>query len=370
MRVVIAGGGLIGLGIAVEAIGRGCSVDVVDSARRFAAYRASAGMLALPSEAQAIEAKLVEFARESHQLYPDFIQRIERASGAPCNLSSVGSLYVALHRDQVAALEHLEEAQARLDIQAERLSGQDLREREPLLSPAVLAGLYAKERQVDPRRMHVVLSAAVEALGGRLLVGEVVSVLGTSDGVHGVEVQHQTETRRLEGDQTVVAAGAWSRRLLEPILGEVPLRPVKGLTLRCRGRRLVRHVIRSPDVYLVPMNDEELLVGASVEEVGFDPSVNVGELTHLAVHATRVLPGVKELEVVEASTGFRPALRDGLPALGPTRARGLHVAIGHSRHGVSLLAATASVVADGLIHEEMAPRYRELSGHRLEDMTE
>ncbi len=242
MRVVIVGGGLIGLGIALEALGRGCAVEVVDDDRTFAAYRASAGMLALPSEAQAIEAKLVELARESHRLYPDFVDRIERASGVPCNLSSVGSLYVALHRDEVAAVEHLAQAQARLEISAERLSGQEIREREPLLSPGVLAGLYAKERQIDPRRLHAALRAAVERLGGCVLGGEVTSLLRSGDGIDGVELQRGAELHRLECDHTVVAAGAWARKLLSPILGEVPLRPVKGLTLRLRGSRLLRRI--------------------------------------------------------------------------------------------------------------------------------
>jgi glycine oxidase len=367
MNVVIVGGGLVGLSIAFELIERSCSVDVIDSGQQTAAYRASAGMLALPSEAQTIEAALVELARDSRRLYPSFIERIESAAGARCNLSTIGSLHVALHRDHVAALAHLEDAQARHQIPAARLSGSEVREREPLLSPSVITGLLAKdERQVDPRRLHAVLRAAVVARGGRLVSGEVVALTGTRESIHGVEIIDQDGHHGLAYDHTVVAAGAWSRKLLAAVLGEIPLRPVKGLTMRCRGKRLIQHVVRSPDVYLVPMSDEELLIGASIEEVGFDASINFGELTNLAIHATQVLPGVKELQFAEATTGFRPVLRDGLPALGPTRTRGLHLAIGHSRHGVSLVPGTASTIADGVIHGELASRYRELSCHRLE----
>jgi glycine oxidase len=369
MKAAIVGGGLIGLGIAMEAIARGCAIDVIDSGLGFAAYRASAGMLALPSEAQALEPELLDLARDSQQRYPDFVHKIETASGVPCHLSSGGALYVALHRDQVAAMEHLAEAQARLGITTERLTGQEAREREPHLSPGVLAGLFARdERQIDPRRLRAALQAAVAALGGRFVVGEVTALLGTRDHVYGVEVAREAATHCFEYDQIVVAAGAWSRRLPVPLLGEVSLRPVKGLTLRCKGERLARHVIRSPDVYLVPMTDEELLIGASVEEVGFDASTNLGELMALAVSAARVLPGVRELQLVEASVGFRPVLRDGLPALGPTRIRGLHLAIGHSRHGVSLLPGTAVAVAQGLVQGDLGTHDRRLSSRRLEGM--
>jgi glycine oxidase len=370
MKVVIAGGGLIGLSIAFELIERDCSVEVIDGGEPVAAYRASAGMLALASEAQALEAALVELARDSQRLYPAFVERIEAAARARCNLATAGALYVALHRDHVAAIAHLQEAQARLQVPAVRLSSSEIRQREPLLSPSVIAGLFAHdERQVDPRRLHTVLRSAVAARGGRLVPGTVVALTATRDHIDGVEIVVDGEHRRLECDHVVVAAGAWSRKLLAPILGEIPLRPVKGVTIRCRGKRLIQHVIRSPDVYLVPMSNDELLIGASVEEVGFDASVNFGELTNLAIQATQVLPGIKELGFGEASVGLRPVLRDGLPALGPTRVRGLHLAIGHSRHGVSLVPATASVVADGVVHGEIVSHYRALSCHRLEGAT-
>ena len=126
----------------------------------------------------------------------------------------------------------------------------------------------------------------------------------------------------------------------------LPLRPVKGQILRLRGERQLRHVIRTPDIYLVPRADGELVVGATMEELGFDARSTAGAVHHLLREAWRAVPGVAELELAECGVGFRPALRDHLPAIGNVDGAGLFVATGHFRDGVVLAPITARLLAD------------------------
>ena len=126
------------------------------------------------------------------------------------------------------------------------------------------------------------------------------------------------------------------------------MRPVKGQILRLRGPQLVNHVLRTPDVYLVPREDGELVVGATMEEQGFDTTVTTWAVMDLLRDAWRILPGISELELAETAAGLRPALRDHLPAIGSTRVPGLFVATGHYRHGVLLAPVTARLLAGAL----------------------
>jgi glycine oxidase len=116
--------------------------------------------------------------------------------------------------------------------------------------------------------------------------------------------------------------------------------------LRLRGERLLRHVVRTPDVYLVPRADGELVIGATMEDRGFDLANLAGGVLDMLTDAARVLSDVRELDLVECCVGFRPALRDHLPAIGATAQPGVFVATGHFRDGVLLSPITARLLAD------------------------
>ncbi|HEX6737357.1 MAG TPA: FAD-dependent oxidoreductase, partial [Vicinamibacteria bacterium] len=165
--------------------------------------------------------------------------------------------------------------------------------------------------------------------------------------------------------QVVLCAGAWCQEAL-PDPPALPLRPVRGQIVRLRGEPLIRHVVRTPDVYLVPRADGELLVGATSEERGFDPAPTAGAVLELLREAFRALPGVAELAVSELTVGFRPALRDHLPAIGPTRRPGVFVAAGHYRNGVLLAPITARLLVDGLVGGAMPEALAPFSPLRFE----
>jgi glycine oxidase len=166
-------------------------------------------------------------------------------------------------------------------------------------------------------------------------------------------------------DVAVLAAGVWSGDV-EAALPPLGLRPVKGQLVRLAGPELLRHVVRSPDAYLVPRRGGELLVGATMEEQGLDALPTAGAVLDLLREAWRILPGVYDLSVTELSVGFRPAVRDHRPVVGAAATHGLYVATGHFRNGVLLAPATAHHLAEWIVEGVPPPALAPFGVERLE----
>jgi glycine oxidase len=232
--------------------------------------------------------------------------------------------------------------------------------REPHLSGRVIAGLLVEgDYQVDPRALAAALAQGIAGLAGQLATGcratRIDHTAGRVDGVSGVA---GGTAFRVACEVAVLAAGVWSGEVEAP-LPPLGLRPVKGQIVRLAGPELINHVVRSPDVYLVPRRGGELLLGATMEERGLDPLPTAGAVLDLLLEAWRVLPGIYDLAVTELSVGFRPAVSDHLPVISATSTRGLYVATGHFRNGVLLAPATAHHLAEwitrGAAPAELAP---------------
>jgi glycine oxidase len=237
--------------------------------------------------------------------------------------------------------------QRRMGLRSELVSREQALEKEPYISPRVVSGLFVPgDRQVNPRRLTAALAAAIRARGGTLLEGEAASPVFES----GLATGARSETIEVRSEAVLIAAGAWSGEIWpsggKVDAGPLPMRPVKGQILRLRGPQLVNHVLRTPDVYLAPRDDGELVVGATMEEQGFDTKVTTWAVMDLLRDAWRILPGIAELELAETAVGHRPALRDHVPAIGATAVEGLFVATGHYRHGVLLAPITARLLTD------------------------
>jgi glycine oxidase len=347
--IVVVGAGVVGLAVACEASARGYRVVVLERDRIGAgAAGVAAGMLAPASEAESEDPALLAFALESCRLYPDWVRSIEATSGVPCRYRTEGSLLVALHRDHVEELERLAGIQARLGLEVTWLNAGAVLAREPSLSPRVVGGLLAEnDRQIDPRTYMASMAAAIGKRGGQVLTGaSVLEIVVEGGEARGVRYELGGEEREAMAPVTVVAAGAWANTPLRGLLPPLPLRPVKGQILRLRGAPPLKHVLRTSDVYLVPREDGELVVGATAEERGFDTRPTAGPVMDLLREAWRVLPGIYEMELAELGVGFRPALRDNLPVIGPAPVGGLFLAAGHYRHGVMLSAVTAKLLLE------------------------
>ena len=365
--VAIAGGGVIGLSLAYELARRGQEVVVLERHHAGAgAGGVAAGMLAPASEAEHASDALVRLAQDSLRLYPEWVRGVQAASGLDCGLRREGTLLVALGQDDESELARIARFQDRYDVPTVWLTAQQVLDREPQLSPRVTGGLHAPDDwQVDPQSMLRALAQAVVRLGGHVVEG------ATVDGFHraGGRLAHVSGTYAagdaatatsgepftLRCQAAVLAAGAWSGLEMHWPAGPLGVRPVKGQLLHLRGPELIAHVVRTPQVYLVPRAGGTLVVGATMEEMGFDGEPTAGATMDLLWSARLALPGVYDLALADVRVGFRPATRDHEPLIGETSVPGLFVATGHFRHGVLLAPATAVLLAEQLTGGSPAP---------------
>jgi glycine oxidase len=359
--VVVVGGGVIGLGIAWRAAQAGITVTVVDQAPGRGASWAAAGMLAPVTEVHYGEQPLLRLNLDAAASWPAFAAELEAASGRGIGYRRCGTLTVARDADDNAALDDLYRFQLRCGLQVERLRSRDCRRLEPGLAPGVRGGvLAAGDHQVDNRALVQALLTACRRAGVALLAGRAAELLVDGERVVGVRL---AGGERLAGGTVVLAAGCWSgglRGLAPRLLPGV--RPVKGQLLHLRGpasEPLCQRNLRGLEVYVVPRADGRVVVGATVEEQGFDTRVTAGAVHDLLRAALELLPDVAELELVETVAGLRPGSPDNAPLLGPAGQDGLVVATGHYRNGILLTPVTAASVAEllatGKAPEVIAP---------------
>lgn len=365
--VLVVGGGIIGLGTAWRAAGRGLAVTVLDPDPGRGANQVAAGMLAPVTELQYGEEPLLRLGMASNARWADFAAELESASGLPVGYRRCGTLAVALDADDRAELRELHEFQARLGLESEWLSGRECRHLEPMLAPSVRGGLLvAGDHQVDGRLLGAALREACARAGVRLHRARAVRLLEDGGRVTGARTDDGAE---LTARRTVLAAGSWSGELAP----ELPVRPVKGQVLRLRMagpyagflRRNVRAVVRGCHIYLVPRETGELVLGATMEERGFDTEVTAGGVYELLRDAHELLPGLTELPLAETGAGLRPGSPDNAPLLGPAGRPGLVAATGHHRNGVLLTPVTADLLAELLATGEVPDLMRPFSPARF-----
>lgn len=329
MRVAVLGGGVIGLSVAWRCAQRGMHVTVHDPDPGASAAHVAAGMLAPVTELHFGEEPLLALNLEAARSWPAFAAELAGEAGTDPGYLQSGTLAVARDTDDLAALDVLHAYQHELGLAAERLTGRQLRRREPALATGVRGGLYvAGDHQVENRRLLAALRAAACRRGVSMV----------PDAPEGPEA-----LAGLDADVVVVAAG-WASARLVPGL---PVRPVKGQILRLgTGRRSVLpiHVLRGVEVYVVPRHDE-IVVGATVEEVGADTTVTAGAVHDLLRAAWELVPGIAEAELVECAAGLRPGTPDNAPIIGAVDDR-VVVATGHHRNGILLAPVTADAVAE------------------------
>ncbi len=358
--VAVIGGGVIGLAVAWEVVRRGLSVVVLERERPGrGTTHVAAGMLAPVSEATFGEEALTELNLASAAMYPRWVQELARAAGgADTGYLPCGSLLVARDRDQAEALERELAFREEQGLAVRRLTPTEARRREPGLAPVVrLAAEAPDDHAVDPRRLVVALLAALRGAGATVRCDAPVAGLVTrGDRVVGAAL---SDGEQFDAGCVVVAAGCWAGDLNGlPPEARLPLRPVKGQLMVLRdlaGPGLLGSVLRSEDAYLVPRGDGRYVLGATVEERGFDTTVTAGAAFELLREAIDLVPGVAELEVEESLAGLRPNTPDNAPAIGHGALEGLVWATGHYRHGVLLAPITASAVADVLAGEPASP---------------
>jgi glycine oxidase len=345
---VVIGAGVIGLACAWRAARRGARVCVLERANPAGgATGVAAGMLAPVGEASWGEERLLALNLESLRLWPGFAQEVEADAESEIGFEIRGALHVALDRDEAAELRRRFELHRGLGLASEWLGGRACRALEPGLATVVRGGAHVPgEASVDPRRLVAALLAAAERHGVELRTGA--EVTGAEDRAGSWRVE-TGDGRTFEADAVVAAAGCWSGQAAWlPPEARPPVRPVKGEILTLRGSAaepVCERIIAGERVYMVPRGDGRLVVGATVEERGFDTTLTAGGVHELLREAYRLIPEIAELEFAEASVGLRPGTPDNAPMIGPSAADGLLIATGHFRNGVLQAPVTAESIA-------------------------
>ncbi len=339
--VVIVGGGLIGCALAAELADRGAIATVLERGEPGGeASGAAAGMLTPQSESLSRD-PLFDLGLESRALYPEWVSRLAGETGLDVGYRRCGFLRCRFGGEATADFSW--QTALGLTIVEEEGAGLAARSRGRLSPDVKGAAFFPDDGVVDPRALTRAAWIAALSRGASVRTG--VSVLGfvLEKGVcRAVETTEGT----IAAGAVVDAAGAWASfpgRL--PVA--LPVEPVRGQIVALRlAAPAFETLVASSDVYLVPRPDGTVLLGATVERVGFQKAVTAEGVARLIGAAVRLMPSLRDAEFVTAWAGLRPASPDGLPVLGPSPVAGLYFAAGHHRNGILLAPATARLLAD------------------------
>jgi glycine oxidase len=341
---IIIGGGIIGLSLAIALRKRGATVLVVERGEPGREASHAAGGMLVDFFAETPEA-LQPLATASARMYPEFARELEIESGMKVDLRDQGAIFFP----------SIDPAKA-IGTTFSPLPPTWFEQHEPALADKCRPALYLKERSVDPRAL---VAAALKTAKLREIdfsSGDKVTEVNVSGGRAGGVTTVKTT---FHAAKVVNCAGAWSGQIKSGESGTLlfPTRPVKGqmLCLAMPSRDLLKHIIRTPEVYLIPRSDGRLLVGASVEEAGFDKRTDPATIQRLHRAAVALVPKLAEARMLEDWAGLRPGTPDNLPILGATEIPGYYVATGHFRDGILLAPITAEEMA--AVIEGLDPEY-------------
>ncbi len=334
--LIIIGGGIIGLSLAISLRKRGASVLVVERGEpgREASYAAGGMLVDGGLETPAV---LQPLATASARMYPEFAHELQLESGVNVDLRDQGTIVLP-------ALGHVYE-------RPDDPLPAPLVELEPAIRDPKRPAFYLKERCVDPRALAGAAWKTAKNRGVDFSSGDEVTAVNVINGRAG---GIKTIKTTFHAAKVVNCAGAWSGQIAPHAF---PTRPVKGqmLCLVMPSRTLLKHVIRSPEAYLIPRSDGRLLVGATVEEAGFDKRTDIPTIQGFHRAALDLIPELRNGKILEDWAGLRPGTPDALPILGATATPGYFVATGHFRDGILLAPITAEVMT--AVIEDRTPEY-------------
>jgi thiazole synthase len=353
-EILVIGGGIIGLAIAIELKHQGAKVTVISKDFMQAASHAAAGMLA-PMAEKMTSAPMLDLCLRSRWLYPEWTQKLEELTGIETGYLPCGIL--APVYSQPESILTTQDNAVWLDKQTVHLY-------QPGLGDRVVGGWwYPEDGQVDNRCLMRSLLQAAQTLGVEIKEGVSVKAIQQQQGrVSGI----LTDLGLLTAENYVLATGSWSSQLLP-----LPIRPVKGQMLSLRMPQKLhqpfplQRVVYGENIYLVPRQDGRLIIGATVEEVDWTPFNTPKGIQNLLNKAVDLYPVLADWQIEELWWGFRPGTPDELPILGRSACENLFLATGHYRNGILLAPITASIITDLIFKQQSDPLLSAFSYQRF-----
>ncbi len=363
-KVLIIGGGVIGLSIARELKKKGISeITILERGEiGMEASYAAGGMLAVHAETDN-SGDFFNFCNDSLKLYSDFAASLFEETDVNIELDKAGTLYLAFTENDVKEIRERYNWQKKAGLDVQHLSANEINKLEPFVSPDVLEGLFfPNDWQVENRQLLFALTKFAGLNQVEIVENtEVVRILSEHGKVTGVE----TNSQKYFADLVILATGAWTSLIKTDGFSLPNIKPIRGQIISFQtAKRLFSKVIYSPRGYLIPRQDGRILVGSTSEEAGFDKSVTPIATDILFEKALEISPSLVSLEIKESWAGLRPFASDGLPILGEIE-ENLFVATGHYRNGILLAPITAKIIVEKIVNKVSSTYFETFKSERF-----
>ncbi len=335
---VVVGAGVMGLACALEVRRRGFEVTVFERGVPGREATWAAPSVVVPHHYEATPGPLYELLKRSRALYPTFIESL---GAADVGWHESGAIALARTIDEAEELESRVAWLAADGYDVHTKSRAKLRELEPVCTTACVgAAFFSGDAYVDPRRLPLALEHAAIAAGVNVRSGVPVRAIQTNgERVTGITL----DDCEMSAVGVILAAGAWSAGLAPGF--QIPIRPIKGQMCSVRSDSLGRPIVY-PDGVIMPRTGGLVAIGATVEDVGFDPRIDPSAIDGVRLQAAEMVPALADAAIVETWAGFRPRSKDGFPVIGKSPISGLVIAVGHYTKGIAMAPVTAKLVAD------------------------
>jgi glycine oxidase len=362
--VIVVGAGIVGCTVAYELAKSGARVHVLETrSPGQGATRASAGILAPYIEGHGSQL-LRDLGKRSLDLYDAFIARLRDDSGHDLIYKRNGTFELAFSDGDVHRLRELAGWLRTRDIESQWIEPAAFKDVEPLAAPTALGALLIPTHGfVGVTALTLSAAAAAETFGARFTPETgAIRIFRSPNGRVGVQTSSQT----LDADRVVLAAGSWSSRITVEGADPLPVKPIRGQLIQLQGSPgAIDRVIWGPDGYLVPWPDGSVLVGSTVEDVGFDEAHTTEAVERLRAAAVSLVPALAGAEMSSVRTGLRPKGPDDVPMIGRSQViPGLIYSTAHYRNGVLFTPLTVELVRDLVFDRAADPALRDLDPGR------